>query len=109
MSFYKIPSRKEDNGKHLDQIGAVIPAGKGMKGTLLSVGTSDHGIHSIDSCYSSPVLIMGSPLDVQLLVVDRASLTEKKPKMCEIGQVGELFVRAGGLAEGQSASQLSVD
>lgn len=34
--------------------------------------------------------------DVQLLVVDR----EKKERQCEIGEIGEIYVRAGGLAEG---------
>ena len=37
---------------------------------------------------------------MQLLVVDRESLTEGKPRLCDIGKSGELFVRAGGLAEG---------
>ncbi|KAL4879088.1 L-aminoadipate-semialdehyde dehydrogenase large subunit [Aspergillus karnatakaensis] len=35
-------------------------------------------------------------LDVQLLVVDR----ENKKRICDIGEQGELFLRAGGLAEG---------
>ncbi|KAB5522846.1 hypothetical protein GE09DRAFT_1065629 [Coniochaeta sp. 2T2.1] len=35
-------------------------------------------------------------LDVQLLVVDR----EDKTKLCGVGEQGELFLRAGGLAEG---------
>ncbi|KAM0714433.1 hypothetical protein Q7P37_010220 [Cladosporium fusiforme] len=34
--------------------------------------------------------------DVQLLVVDR----EKKERQCDIGEIGEIYVRAGGLAEG---------
>jgi L-aminoadipate-semialdehyde dehydrogenase len=34
-------------------------------------------------------------LDVQLLVVDR----EKKERQCEVGEIGEIYVRAGGLAE----------
>lgn len=34
-------------------------------------------------------------LDVQLLVVDR----EKKERQCELGEIGEIYVRAGGLAE----------
>lgn len=34
--------------------------------------------------------------NVQLLVVDRASLESKKPKLCGLGEVGEIFVRAGG-------------
>lgn len=34
-------------------------------------------------------------LNVQLLVVDR----EKKERQCEIGEIGEIYVRAGGLAE----------
>lgn len=33
--------------------------------------------------------------DVQLLVVDR----EKKERQCEVGEIGEIYVRAGGLAE----------
>lgn len=35
-------------------------------------------------------------LDVQLLIVDR----DNKDRICDIGEQGELFVRAGGLAEG---------
>jgi len=35
-------------------------------------------------------------LDVQLLVVDR----EDKNRLCGVGEQGELFIRAGGLAEG---------
>lgn len=38
--------------------------------------------------------------NVQLLVVDRASLGQGKPRLCEVGEQGEIFVRAGGLAEG---------
>ena len=34
-------------------------------------------------------------LDVQLLVVDR----EKPERQCQIGEIGEIYVRAGGLAE----------
>lgn len=34
--------------------------------------------------------------DVQLLVVDR----ENKDRICDIGQIGEIYVRAAGLAEG---------
>lgn len=34
-------------------------------------------------------------IDVQLLVVDR----EKKEHQCEVGEIGEIYVRAGGLAE----------
>ncbi|KAK0249101.1 large subunit of alpha-aminoadipate reductase [Friedmanniomyces endolithicus] len=34
-------------------------------------------------------------IDVQLLVVDR----EKQDRQCEIGEIGEIYVRAGGLAE----------
>nr|POE89759.1 l-2-aminoadipate reductase large subunit [Quercus suber] len=33
--------------------------------------------------------------DVQLLVVDR----EKKERQCDVGEIGEIYVRAGGLAE----------
>ena len=33
--------------------------------------------------------------DVQLLVVDR----DKKERQCELGEIGEIYVRAGGLAE----------
>lgn len=35
-------------------------------------------------------------LNVQLLVVDR----EDKTRLCQVGEQGELFIRAGGLAEG---------
>lgn len=34
--------------------------------------------------------------DVQLLVVDR----ENRNRICELGEIGEIYVRAGGLAEG---------
>jgi len=40
-------------------------------------------------------------LDVQLLVVDR----DDKTKLCGIGEQGELFLRAGGLAEGYLGEQ----
>lgn len=42
--------------------------------------------------------------DVQLLVVRRASLDEGRPQLCEVGEDGEIFVRAGGLAEGYLGS-----
>ena len=35
--------------------------------------------------------------DVQLLVVDRQSLAERKPRLCNVGESGEIYVRAGGL------------
>ena len=38
--------------------------------------------------------------DVQLLVVDRASLERGTPRLCGVAEQGEIFVRAGGLAEG---------
>ena len=63
VSYYEIPSLNED-AKFLDQMGDVIPAGKGM-------------------------------MDVQLLVVDR----DKPERQCEVGEIGEIYVRAGGLAE----------
>ena len=72
VSFYRIPSYNEDSN-HLERMGDVIPAGKGMQ-------------------------------DVQLLVVDRESIADGlangRPRIAEVGQIGELFVRAGGLAEG---------
>ncbi|KAF1814059.1 AMP-dependent synthetase and ligase [Eremomyces bilateralis CBS 781.70] len=34
--------------------------------------------------------------DVQLLIVDR----ENKDRLCDVGETGEIYVRAGGLAEG---------
>ncbi|GAB7363015.1 hypothetical protein MBLNU230_g3309t1 [Neophaeotheca triangularis] len=71
VSFYEIPSLNED-AQYLDQMGDVIPAGKGMK-------------------------------DVQLLVVDR----EKKEHQCEVGEIGEIYVRAGGLAEGYLGDDLT--
>ena len=63
VSYYEIPSLNE-NSHFLDQMGDVIPAGKGM-------------------------------MDVQLLVVDR----DKPERQCEVGEIGEIYVRAGGLAE----------
>lgn len=41
--------------------------------------------------------------DVQLLVVDR----EDRTKQCSIGQIGEIYVRAGGLAEGYLGDDLA--
>ncbi len=38
--------------------------------------------------------------NVQLLVVDRESLEQGKPRLCGVAEQGEIFVRAGGLAEG---------
>ena len=35
--------------------------------------------------------------DVQLLVVDRTSLEQGKPRLCHVGESGEIYVRAGGL------------
>ena len=35
--------------------------------------------------------------DVQLLVVDRQSLEQGKPRLCNVGESGEIYVRAGGL------------
>ena len=34
--------------------------------------------------------------NVQLLIVDRASLEQGKPRLCDVGEQGEIFVRAGG-------------
>ncbi|KAI4259141.1 MAG: hypothetical protein L6R42_004732 [Xanthoria sp. 1 TBL-2021] len=41
--------------------------------------------------------------DVQLLVVDR----EDRTKQCSVGQIGEIYVRAGGLAEGYLGDDLA--
>ncbi|KAL8714422.1 MAG: hypothetical protein Q9220_001755 [cf. Caloplaca sp. 1 TL-2023] len=41
--------------------------------------------------------------DVQLLVVNR----EDRTKQCEIGEVGEIYVRAGGLSEGYLGDELA--
>ncbi|MCJ1474300.1 large subunit of alpha-aminoadipate reductase [Lambiella insularis] len=40
--------------------------------------------------------------DVQLLVIDRSD----KSRLCGVGEVGEIFVRAGGLAEGYLGAEL---
>ena len=40
--------------------------------------------------------------DVQLLVVDR----DDKTRLCRVGEVGEIYVRAGGLAEGYLGQDL---
>lgn len=42
--------------------------------------------------------------DVQLLVVDRESLEKGAPRLCKVEDVGEIYVRAGGLAEGYLGS-----
>ena len=42
--------------------------------------------------------------NVQLLVVDRASLEQGKPRLCAFFEQGEIYVRAGGLAEGYLGS-----
>ncbi|KAF2153299.1 large subunit of alpha-aminoadipate reductase [Myriangium duriaei CBS 260.36] len=70
VSYYEIPSSAEDAG-FLDQMGDVIPAGKGM-------------------------------VDVQLLVVDR----NDRMRQCPVGEIGEIYVRAGGLAEGYLGPEL---
>ncbi|KAI4171144.1 MAG: hypothetical protein LQ346_008777 [Caloplaca aetnensis] len=41
--------------------------------------------------------------DVQLLVVNR----EDKTKLCDVGETGEIYVRAGGLAEGYLGEDLA--
>ncbi|KAH0353186.1 large subunit of L-aminoadipate-semialdehyde dehydrogenase, partial [Aureobasidium melanogenum] len=41
-------------------------------------------------------------LDVQLLVVDRSN----RDRICEVGEIGEIYVRAGGLAEGYLGPEL---
>ena len=41
--------------------------------------------------------------DVQLLVVDR----ENRNKQCSVGQIGEIYVRAGGLAEGYLGDEIA--
>ncbi|KAM0794352.1 hypothetical protein BDR22DRAFT_876217 [Usnea florida] len=43
--------------------------------------------------------------NVDLLVVDRASLEQGKPRLCGVNEQGEIFVRAGGLAEGYLGSE----
>ncbi|KAK4993182.1 large subunit of alpha-aminoadipate reductase [Elasticomyces elasticus] len=70
VSFYEIPSRTTDP-HYLENMGGVIPAGKGMS-------------------------------DVQLLVVDRTN----RDRLCDVGESGEIYVRAGGLAEGYLGSDL---
>jgi L-aminoadipate-semialdehyde dehydrogenase len=64
VSYYEVPSRAAEPD-FLENMGNVIPAGKGMK-------------------------------DVQLVIVDR----ENRNRVCDIGEIGEIYVRAGGLAEG---------
>ena len=68
VSYFELPSRASDPD-YLEQMGNVIPAGKGMK-------------------------------DVQLLIVDR----ENRSRVCGVGEIGEIYVRAGGLAEGYLGS-----
>ncbi|KAL5323930.1 hypothetical protein ACEPPN_008472 [Leptodophora sp. 'Broadleaf-Isolate-01'] len=68
VSYFEIPSRASDP-EYLDNMGNIIPAGKGMK-------------------------------DVQLLIVDR----ENRNRVCDVGEIGEIYVRAAGLAEGYLGS-----
>lgn len=68
VSYYEIPSRNA-NPAFLDNMGNIIPAGKGMK-------------------------------DVQLLVVDR----DDRTKVCPVGKIGEIYVRAAGLSDGYLAN-----
>lgn len=68
VSYFEIPSRASDPD-YLENMGNVIPAGKGMK-------------------------------DVQLLIVDR----ENRNRICDVGEIGEIYVRAAGLAEGYLGS-----
>lgn len=69
VSYFEIPSKSQEPNYLEEQMGNVIPAGKGMK-------------------------------DTQILVVDR----EDRNRICEVGQIGEIYVRAGGLAEGYLGS-----
>lgn len=41
--------------------------------------------------------------DIQLLVVNR----DDRSKQCEVGEIGEIYVRAGGLAEGYLGEELA--
>ncbi|RYP01687.1 hypothetical protein DL764_006150 [Monosporascus ibericus] len=68
VSYFEILSRNADP-QYLENMGNVIPAGRGMK-------------------------------DVQLLVIDR----ENRNRICGVGEIGEIYVRAGGLAEGYLGS-----
>ncbi|KAL2073581.1 hypothetical protein VTL71DRAFT_10907 [Oculimacula yallundae] len=68
VSYFEIPSQASDPN-YLENMGNVIPAGKGMK-------------------------------DVQLLIVDR----ENRNRICGVGEIGEIYVRAAGLAEGYLGS-----
>ncbi|KAI9848389.1 MAG: large subunit of alpha-aminoadipate reductase [Sclerophora amabilis] len=71
VSYFRIPSRNQD-ASFLDEMGEVIPAGKGM-------------------------------YNVQILVVDR----QDKTRLCSVGETGEIYVRAGGLAEGYLGEDLA--
>ena len=46
--------------------------------------------------------------DVQLLVLDRASLEAKTPRICNVGESGEIYLRAGRLAEATWAPMSSI-
>lgn len=68
VSYYEIPSRAS-NPEYLENMGNIIPAGKGMK-------------------------------NVQLIIVDR----ENRNRVCGVDEIGEIYVRAAGLAEGYLGS-----
>lgn len=58
ISYYEIPSKTSDP-EYLENMGNIIPAGKGMK-------------------------------DVQLLILD----CENRNRICDVGEIGEIYVRA---------------
>ncbi|KAL6720520.1 large subunit of alpha-aminoadipate reductase [Lecanora helva] len=89
VSFYEIPSRMVD-AHYLSNMGDVIPAGKGMK--------------DVGELLYWYIQIPNVVLQVQLLVVNRDSLIKGHPRLCSVRESGELFVRAGGLAEGYLGS-----
>lgn len=79
VSYYEIPSQTKDP-KYLDKIKDTVPAGK-VSRILGILFVEPHGM-------LTPKCTQGMK-NVQLLVVNR----EDRNKICNVGEVGEIYVR----------------
>lgn len=83
VSYYALPPVNEDS-EYLGRMPDVIPAGTSPNSRYGRRGANTY-------------LGIGRGMkNVQLLVVDRTSLEQSKPRLCGIGEQGEIFVRAAG-------------
>ena len=46
--------------------------------------------------------------NVQLLLVDRESMEKSKPRLCGVGEQGEIFIRAGGKFDGNDGIKVDL-